>query len=296
MIFDHWIPEKVSMQHDRYDEISDVEKLAYRSTLSFLTALDSIQVNNIPNLQMYITDTLYNGAYVAKSFQELIHSKSYRYITESSIPSMERKDVQDLWRKDVMLKDRNKYIADIYQQFQDYPSDENFAKVVCAEYVLESLYFYNGFMFFYNLLKRGMMKSTAEQIYYIHKDEINHIKLSAALIGRLNLQQKDFISVNLMHEIYEKGVNAEIEWSKHIYGNNIVGISEKSSENYTKFLANERMKVLGFPILFSDITENPYAHLHMISPEDKNGVKENFFETTVTNYQSEAAVDGWDDF
>jgi len=45
--------------------------------------------------------------------------------------------------------ERNKHIADIYQKFIDEPTDYNYMVVIYANYLLEGIYFYNGFNFFY---------------------------------------------------------------------------------------------------------------------------------------------------
>lgn len=92
-----------------------------------------------------------------QTFQEAIHSQSYQYIIESILPKQSRDLIYDKWRDDKVLFERNSFIAKIYQDFIDEQSDENFAKVIIANYLLESLYFYNGFNFFYLLASRNKM-------------------------------------------------------------------------------------------------------------------------------------------
>ena len=71
----------------------------------------------------------------------------------------------------------NSFIAKIYQDFIDEQSDENFAKVIIANYLLESLYFYNGFNFFYLLASRNKMVGTSDIIRLINRDELSHVVL-----------------------------------------------------------------------------------------------------------------------
>lgn len=109
--------------------------------------------------------------------------------------------------------------------------------------------------------------------------------------------------VNLVREIFDDSpedqeiltntlrtaAEHEISWGKSVYGNRILGVSEDSTEKYIKWLANQRAKVVGIPVLFPGFTKNPYAYLDAPA-------KENFFETTVTEYSQSSAVSGWDDF
>jgi ribonucleotide reductase beta subunit family protein with ferritin-like domain len=43
-------------------------------------------------------------------------------------------------------------------------------------------------------------------------------------------------------------------------------------------------------VLYKGYNKNPYEHL------DKEEKRENFFETTVTEYSQSGSVKGWDDF
>ena len=69
---------------------------------------------------------------------------------ESILPKEKRDYIYDMWRDNEILFERNKYIAQIYQDFSDNSTKKNFFKVLIADYLLEGLYFYNGFNFFYN--------------------------------------------------------------------------------------------------------------------------------------------------
>jgi ribonucleoside-diphosphate reductase beta chain len=86
-----------------------------------------------------------------------------------------------------------------------------------------------------------------------------------------------------------EAVGEEISWGKDVYGDRILGISEHSTESNVKYLANQRAKVIGLGVLYKGFNENPYAHL-------KQEKKENFFETSVTEYSQSTAVSGWDTF
>lgn len=169
MVNNHWIPEKVDLSQDigDYKLLTEDEKTAYKGILSFLVFLDSLQVNNLPHISDYITAAEVNLALAVQTFSESIHSASYQYLIESLITETERDSVYDTWRKDNILFERNKYIASIFQDFLDNPTEDNFFKVLIGNYALEGLFFYNGFQFFFTLATRHLMGGTADIIKYI---------------------------------------------------------------------------------------------------------------------------------
>ena len=291
MVENFWIPEKVDLSADNLDALSEDERRAYVGILSFLIFLDSIQTNNLPNISNYITAPEVNLALAVQTYQEAIHSQSYQYIIETLVPVAERNDVYDYWRTDKLLLDRISYIASIYQDFMDKSSDKNFKRVVVANYLLEGVYFYNGFTFFYNLASRGKMPGTSEVIRYINRDELTHVVLFQYLIKELGISKK------LVHTMMNRAVEQEIEWSNHILGNNILGISTESTEGYTRYLANRRLRHIGMQPLYPEFDTNPYKHLEKIADTVADAsVKANFFESTNTAYNQSSAIGGWDDF
>lgn len=65
------------------------------------------------------------------------------------------------------------------------------------------------------------------------------------------------------------------------------------SEEYTKWLANQRLSMLGIAPAYPEAIKNPYKHLDRL--QDANGDKGNFFETTVINYTQSSGMKGsWD--
>ncbi len=76
--------------------------------------------------------------------QEGMHNQSYQYMIETIIPSDKRDAVYEFWRTDKILKERCEYIATLYQNYVDNPTQENYFVALMADYLLEGLYFYNG--------------------------------------------------------------------------------------------------------------------------------------------------------
>jgi ribonucleoside-diphosphate reductase beta chain len=290
MVNNFWIPEKVSLVDDKVTikELTKDEMEAFKNTLSFLIALDSMQVSNLPNLTAYISAPEVAGLFTIQAFQELIHSQSYQYLLQELFPNVEREEIYNHWRNNPLLLTRNKYIAGQYQKFNDEKTLQNFKVAIAADFALEGIYFYNGFQFFYQLAARNKVANVAKMIKYIENDEVTHVNMYASIIRELfdiNLpEDRQILLDNIM-----QAAEQEIEWGKEIYGDRILGISQESTEGYVRYLTNQRSKLLGLGIVYKGYTKNPYEYLN-------SEKRENFFETKVTEYSRSEAVDGWDDF
>lgn len=297
MMENFWIPEKVDLTADYqdYQKLTDPERVGYDGILSFLVFLDSIQTNNVPKISDFITAPELNLVLAIQTYQEAIHSQSYAYLIESLIPSDKRDSIYEFWRDDKILYDRIKFIAQIYQDFHDESSVTNFVRTIIANYLLESVYFYNGFNFFYLLSSRNLMPGSADIIRYINRDELTHVVLFKEMILAINEENPGLITEEIVHPMFETAVKQEIEWTNHILGNEILGITKESTESYTKYIANQRLKALGFKELYDGYESNPYAHLEKIADTEGDGdVKANFFESTVTSYNQSSAISGWE--
>lgn len=299
MTANFWLPERISLVKDKKDyleKLNDKERDMFCCVLSFLTFLDSIQTNNIPKVADFITASEVTACLSTQSFFETIHSKSYSYIIENVIDSTERNKVYEYWKQNDILFERNKYIANIYQEFWDNQSDENFAKVIIANYILESLYFYNGFMFFYNFVSRGLLFGVADEIRLIQADELLHIELFANIINEINKEFPDFIKSEVIYEMFDFACKEEIKWFSYVLKDSqITGMSIKNTEEYTKYLVNQRLTLLGLEPLYINNNHNPYHYLEAQSDSNSDSsVKSNFFESKNTNYVQAGLFKDWD--
>lgn len=293
MLNNHWIPQKVSLVDDRttLKELTSDEMIALKNTLSFLIALDSMQTANLPALSSVISAPEINALFTLQEFQELIHSQSYQYLLQELFPSLEREEIYNYWRQNPLLLKRNKSIASKYQAFVDDRTELNFKKAIAADFALEGIYFYNGFQFFYQLASRGKLVENAKMIQYIENDEVTHVSFMNYLVREIFDVKGSEEDRTILRNTLIEAAEEEIEWGYEIYGDRILGISKRSTEEYVKYLANQRAKLIGVGVLYKGFTENPYAYL-----DKQDAKRENFFETTVTEYSQSSGVKGWDDF
>ncbi len=297
MIGNFWVPEKVSGLKDDArmfgSDLSPEEQKAYKGILSFLIFLDSIQTVNLPHLSDYVTSPEVKLILAIQAYQEAIHSQSYATILESVVDSKERDEIYYFWRTDAVLLERNRYIGAIYEDFLREPSDANFFRSVVANFLLESVYFYNGFAFFDTLVDKMKMLATGRVIAYIRRDELTHITIFANILKEIRLEFPDIWNEEIIREMMDTAVSQEIEWSTHILGDRIPGMNGSTTREYTRWLANSRLAIIGLGPLYPDAVSNPYKHLDRL--QDSNGDRSNFFESTVVNYTQSSSMNGsWD--
>lgn len=291
-----WIPEEINLNQDikDYRNLSKAEKKAYDRILSFLTYLDSIQTANLPNLQTYITANEINLCLAIQTYQEAIHSQSYSYILDTICSPDERTRILYLWKEDDHLLKRNKFIGDQYNEFIKDDSEFNLMRVLIANYILEGIYFYSGFSFFYNLGRNGKMPGTVQEIRYINRDENTHLWLFRSMINDLKEERPDLFTDELKEfylSLLKEGVEQEIAWGKYAIGDEIQGLNSQMIEDYIKYLGNLRAKGLGLGTIYEGYEDEPQSMKWVSEYSDPNQVKTDFFEGKVSAYSKSSVIE-----
>ena len=290
-----WIPQKINLTEDvvDYRKLTVQERRVFKGIIGYLTFLDSIQTVNLPHLKSPITAPEIGICFAEQISQEAMHNESYQYVIETIIPEPERNEVYEYWRNNKFLYNRCKGIANLYQQYIDNPTDENYLVALFADYLLEGIYFYNGFNVFYAFAYRGLLGSTSDLFKMINRDELSHVRLMQNLL--VEAMKIMPYSVEQLLSIASDAVEREIEWTNHITNEEILGISCSSTNEYTKYLANLRLKAIGLPKLYEEKLTNPYKHLEKFADKEAEAnSKGNFFEAAVTSYQMSSSIDNWD--
>jgi ribonucleoside-diphosphate reductase beta chain len=293
MLKNFWIPEEVALLEDakQYLELNEGEQWAYDRMLSFVIFMDSILTVSMPNLINYVTAPEINMCLSIHNFHEALHSKSYGYVLESVVPADRRQYIYDLWREDQALLERNRYIANTFQQFADQPTDANFVRACMAQCVLEGIYFYSGFAFFYALARQGKMIGTSKEIQFINRDEITHVAVFQNILIGLRKERPELFTPAFdaeLREMIRQASQHEMEWASYCAGDRIQGLSSEVLQGYVKHLADQRTRALGLDPLYGN-QKNPLKWVESFS--NLNETKADFFETRVTNYAKSSNID-----
>ena len=162
-----------------------------------------------------------------------------------------------------------------------------------ANYILEGIYFYSGFMFFYNLSRNGKMPGSAQEIRYINRDENTHLWLFRNILLELKNEQPELFTdemVEVMKEMLREGVRQEIAWGHYVIGDEIPGLNKQMINDYIHYLGNQRWSSLGYGFLYEDNQEEPASMAWVSQYSNANMVKTDFFEAKSTAYAKSTAL------
>lgn len=290
-----WIPEEINLTQDLkdYEKLSKDERTAYDKILSFLIFLDSIQTANLPNVSEYITASEVNLCLNIQTFQEAVHSQSYSYMLDTICSPEQRDAILYQWKDDEVLLRRNKFIGDLYNAFMEDRSTFQFMKVLIANYILEGIYFYSGFMFFYNLGRNGKMPGSAQEIRYINRDENTHLWLFRNIILEMKQECPNMFTddmVETYREMIRQGVEEEIKWGEYVLGDRIEGLTAEMVREYIMYLGNLRATNLGFAPLYAGYDKEPESMTWVSQYSNANMIKTDFFEARSTAYAKSSAL------
>lgn len=290
-----WIPEEINLSVDvkDYKMLPKAERRAYDKILSFLIFLDSIQTANLPNISEYITANEVNLCLSIQAFQEAVHSQSYSYMLDTICEPQERNDVLYQWKEDTHLLKRNEFIGNLYNAFQEEKSPRMLIRTIIANYILEGIYFYSGFMFFYNLGRNHLMPGSVQEIRYINRDENTHLWLFRNILLELKKEEPELFTekdIEEYREMIREGCEQEIQWGHYVIGDEVQGLTKEMITDYIRYLGNLRCTNLGFLPIYDGHESEPDSMRWVSQYSNANTIKTDFFEARSTAYAKSSAL------
>ncbi len=290
-----WIPEEINLGTDikDYRKLPKAERRAYDKILSFLIFLDSIQTANLPNIGEYITANEVNLCLSIQAFQEAVHSQSYSYMLDTICEPQERNDVLYQWKEDRHLLARNEFIGSLYNEFQRKKDPEVLVQTLIANYILEGIYFYSGFMFFYNLGRNNRMPGSVQEIRYINRDENTHLWLFRSILLELKKENPELFTerqVDMYRAMLKEGCEQEISWGHYAIGDEVQGLNKDMVTDYIQYLGNLRCMNLGFEPIYEGHDREPESMSWVSQFSNANMIKTDFFEARSTAYAKSSAL------
>ena len=290
-----WFPKEVQMTGDakEYTLLSVAEKRMYDLVLAQLIFMDSLQVNNLmDNINQYITAPEINACLSRQAYEEANHSKSYAVMVESISDNTDL--IYEMWRTDEKLREKNTYIAEVYQNLSSGEvTEEKILLALFANQILEGLYFYAGFAALYTLGKSGKMLGTAQFIRFIQRDEVTHLLLFQNMINSIRKEKAYLFTTELEEKVrtmFRKAVELEASWGHYITQNQILGLTDPIITQYIQYLADKRLDAVGYKPEYG--VKHPIPWVDGFSSfNDQRG---NFFEANIVNY-SKGSI-SFDDF
>ncbi|MBN8237037.1 ribonucleotide-diphosphate reductase subunit beta [Halobacillus kuroshimensis] len=298
MLANFWIPSEINMSNDlkQWPELSAQEQESFKKIIGLLAFLDSVQTDYSGKIADYLTDSSLSALMQVLAFQEVVHNQSYSYVLSSLVDQQEQEKIFEYWKHDDVLMERNQFITDGYQDFIDAPSLDSFLKSIVYDVVLEGLFFYAGFAFFYNLARNQKMVSTSTMINYINRDEQIHVSLFTRIFNE-TLNENPQLDADAYREFaketFQTATELEIKWGRHLIGDQFPGIPMDDLEDYIRYIANKRCRMLGTDKPYPEQDTNPFKWIRAYQDVDEG--KSDFFEQKSRQYTKVSDTNGFDD-
>lgn len=299
MLGNFWTPFEINMSNDikQFPNLSNEEREAFLKIIGLLALLDSVQTDFAGKVADYLTDSSLNALMIILAQQEVIHNHSYSYILSSLVSRDEQDHVFDFWRTEPVLQKRNDFVLKGYEAFAEQPDVDSMLRSIVYDVILEGLFFYSGFSFFYHLARHQKMVGTSTMINYINRDEQLHVDLFVKIYKELLAEYPEYDTPERAHEveeIFREAAQLEVDWAREVIGEKIDGLDVEDVEAYIYFYANVRCNQLGYDKPFPEYRKNPLKWIKAYEEVDLG--KTDFFEQKSRQYVKVNVQDnGFDD-
>jgi len=288
-----WFPSEVNTSGEKkaFEQLSDNEKEIYKLTFAQLSFNDSAQEEYLADFRRLATNKIVKATITLQMMQEVNHSKSYAVLLDAAGNSNE---VFDLYKTNEALKRKNQRIAEQFARYIEGESAQDMLLSAMASVNLEGIYFLLGFSYIYVLGDK--VPGARDMIKFISRDELNtHLPLFANIFKTLMKEnQISAKTIDKSYEMIQEAVNIELEYGKYLIDNySIMGLREDLITQTVYNYANDRLRKIGLEPIFPQ-SETTYLQKLVDKHLAMNDIKQNFFETNVTNY-AKNSID-FDDF
>ena len=286
-----WRPEEVSLQKDRsdYAQLTDQQKHIFTSNLKYEIMLDSVQ-GRAPGMAFlpYCSLPELESCMEVWSFMEMIHSRSYTYIIKNvySDPS----EVFDQILDDDKILSRASSVTKSYDDFINYAQSwgqgnlwkqdskgspsavwtlkdlkRTLYRAVANVNILEGIRFYVSFACSFAFGELKLMEGSAKILSLISRDESQHLVLTQQILKNWSQgDDPDMLEViaeekETVIQMFKDAVDEEKAWADYLFQDgSMIGLNERLLGQYVEWIANRRMKAIGFePIYDVPLRNNP---------------------------------------
>jgi|SRR5690625_56305 len=298
LVGNYWQADEVSMASDvkQFPTLTEEEQDAYLKIIGLLSTLDAPQTRTALLISLYATDPSVQSIMAVIAQQEAVHNESYSYVLSSVVSLAEQNKAFELGRVDPVLLKRNAAIMEHYNKFAEEPTIENILKTFVYTALLEGMFFYSGFAFFYNLARHNKMVGTSTMVSYINRDELEHGRFIAELFRATlaeNPEHNNEQFIEWVYNSFRESVELEIEWSTYVL-KEVDGIDLEEMAGYVKYRANKMLRMMGLHDIYADHVENPMKWIRAYV-DNFDGTKTDFFEQKSRQYTKTSDLNGFDD-
>ncbi len=298
LVGNYWQADEVNMASDvkQFPNLTAEEKDAYLKIIGLLSTLDAPQTRTALLFSLYATDPSVQSIMAVIAQQEAVHNESYSYVLSSVVSFSDQNESFELGRKDPILLKRNEAIMNHYNKFVEEPTIENILKTMVYTILLEGMFFYSGFAFFYNLARNNKMVGTSTMVSYINRDELEHGRFISEMFRATLAENPEYNTeefIDWVYNSFRESVDLEIEWSTYVL-EKVDGIDLEEMSGYIKYRANKMLRMMGLSEIYDEHVENPMKWIRAYV-DNFDGTKTDFFEQKSRQYTKTSDLNGFDD-
>lgn len=234
----------------------------------------------------------YNGSIVISG-----NTHAYQYIVESI--GLDESEIFNMYHEVPSIRNKDEFllpfidiIADPLFKTGTMENDQKLLKsLIVFAAIMEGMFFYVGFSQILAMGRQNKMVGAAEQYQYILRDESMHCNFGIDMINQIKAENPHLWTEEFKQEIVDlikRGVELESAYADDTMPRGVLGLNAQSFKEYVRFIGSRRLSQLGLPPQYND--ENPFPWMSEMIDLKK---EKNFFETTVTEYQTGGSL-AWD--
>lgn len=294
-----WSAKEINMAPDikQFPTLSEREQDAFLTIIGgMLSSLDAPQTDMGKHISDYATDPSVKAVMATIADQESEHNVSYSYVLSSLVSLSEQNAAFEVGREHPEILERNERIGEIYNRFTEEPTIENLLMVIVQSGILEGLFFYSAFAFFYNLARESKMMATSTMISYINRDEVQHGKFMGELFRAVLNENPEYNNETFINGVYDEfqlAVEKETKWAHYIL-RDIDGIDMEEMEGYIKYRANKMLRIYGLSDIYEGFEDNPMKWIRAYE-DNFDDTKTDFFEQKNRQYTKVSTDNGFDE-
>ncbi|HMO15125.1 MAG TPA: ribonucleotide-diphosphate reductase subunit beta [Pirellulaceae bacterium] len=291
----NWMPTEVPMNRDieiwKSNQLTPDERLVIMRNLGFFATAESLVGNNLVlAVFKHVTNAECRQYLLRQAFEEAVHTHTFLYAVESlgldegEIFNMYR-EIPAIARKDAFEMELTQELVDPNFTTETLEGAQALLKNLIGFYVImEGIFFYTGFVMILSFQRRNLMTGIGEQFQYILRDESIHLNFGIDLINGIKSENPELWTNEFKREMVDRireAVELEIAYAKDCLPQGILGLNAAAFRDYVQYIADRRLERIGLPAQYG--SPNPFNWMSEIMDMSK---EKNFFESTVTEYQS----------
>ena len=217
--------------------------------------------------------------------REFIHQRSYALLNDTlGLPE----DEFATFLEYEQMKDKLEFMTNI-----DTNSHAGLAKAVARSAINEGMSLFSAFVMLINYSRFGKMRGMSEIVQWSIRDESLHAEGMTKLFREFCKEHPRIVNDDFKQDIYgmvREAVSLEDKVIDLAYSKGAVeGLTAQEVKDYIRYIADRRLIQLGLKGNYG-VSENP---LPWLEPLIATTSHDNFFETVVTEYNSDGLSGDW---